>query len=100
LHDLGVTLVVLSLGAEGAFVSRNAERLKVKPPAIKEVNPVGSGDCLVAAFAIGIQEGHSLEHMSRMGCAAGAANAQTWDIGHFTMEDLHTITERVKIEML
>jgi len=97
LHHLGVTLVVLSLGAEGALVSRNGERLKVQPPKIREVNPVGSGDCMVAAFAIGIQEGHTLEYMARLACAAGAANASTWDIGHFTLEKLREFSSIVQI---
>jgi 1-phosphofructokinase family hexose kinase len=98
LHNLGIELVVLSLGATGMLVSCGGERLKVTPPKIKEVNPVGSGDCLVAAFAIGIQEGHSLEDMSRIGCAAGAANASSWDIGHFSAEEVAQLATQVVIE--
>ncbi len=99
-HAQGVELVVLSLGAEGALVSRGGERLAVRPPAIKEVNPVGSGDALVAGFALGLEWGYSLEEMSRLGVAAGTANAMSWDIGHFSKEEVDAIAQRVVIERL
>lgn len=97
-HEKGVRLVVLSLGAEGAIISRAGERLRAIPPKIREVNPVGSGDALVAAFAIGLMEGWPLEQMAQMGVAAGAANACSWDIGHFTREEVHAVAQRVYIK--
>lgn len=97
-HAQGVEMVVLSLGAEGALVSRNGERLAVHPPKIEEVNPVGSGDALVAGFAVGLERGLSLEDMSRLGGAAGTANAMSWDIGHFTREEVEDIAGKVVVE--
>nr|HPK00352.1 hexose kinase [Candidatus Hydrogenedentota bacterium] len=82
-HARGVELVALSLGERGAFVSRGGERLHVLPPAITEVNPVGSGDAFVAGFAIGLLEHMPLRDMAVLASAAGAANAMNWDIGHF-----------------
>lgn len=96
-HAAGVTLVVLSLGKRGAFVSRAGERFEAVPPAIAEVNPVGSGDALVAGFAIGLREGMPLEEMTRLGIAAGAANAMSWDIGHFTRAEVDRIIPQVQI---
>jgi len=60
------------------------------PPLIREVNPVGSGDALVSGFAIGLVEGMSLRDMAVLGCAAGTANAMSWDIGHFTRKKWST----------
>lgn len=96
-HDKGIPLVVLSLGIEGALVSRDRERFHVIPPEIKEINPVGSGDALVAAFAIGLQENWTLEQMARLGVAAGAANAMSWDIGHFTREEVNHLVAQVQL---
>lgn len=90
-HERGVSLVVISLGREGALVSREGERLRAIPPAVREINAVGSGDALVAAFAIGLEEGWPLEDMARYGVAAGAANAMTWDIGHFGRAEVDRI---------
>lgn len=98
LHTAGVTLVVLSLGKDGAFVSRPGERLRVIPPAIEEVNPVGSGDALVAGFAIGLQEDWPLEQTARLAVAAGAANAMSWNIGHFTREEVEAVAAQVHIK--
>ena len=99
-HAQGVELVVLSLGAEGALVSRNGERFAVHPPNIEEINPVGSGDALVAGFALGLERGLSLEEMSRLGVAAGTANAMSWDIGHFTKAEVDAIAQQVIVERL
>jgi len=100
LHARGIGLVVLSLGKDGAMVSDGTERLRVVPPRIQEVNAVGSGDSLVAGFAIGILEHSPLEKMARIGCAMGAANAMSWDIGHFSREEVDGLVERVVVERL
>ena len=86
-HARGVELVALSW-RRGAFVSRGAERFHVVPPRITEVNPVGSGDVFVAGFAIGLLEHMPLRDMAVLACAAGAANAMTWDIGHFRKDEV------------
>ena len=96
-HGQGIDLVVLSLGEEGALVSQSGERLALSPPAITEVNPVGSGDALVAGFAIGLLEGMNLEAMARLGCAAGAANAANWDIGHFSADEVNRLMPQVTV---
>jgi tagatose 6-phosphate kinase len=97
LHARGVEMVVLSLGKDGALVSRGGERLRVVPPVIQEINPVGSGDALVAGFAIGLMEGMPLREMARLGVAAGTANAMNWDIGHFKAEEVEAVAARVTI---
>jgi len=97
LHNVGVRLVVLSLGKDGAFVSDGVARLQVVPPAIREVNPVGSGDALLAGFAIGLMEGMDLEGMARLAVAAGTANAMSWDIGHFTRTEVERIIPNIEI---
>ncbi|MCC6152907.1 MAG: bifunctional hydroxymethylpyrimidine kinase/phosphomethylpyrimidine kinase, partial [Candidatus Hydrogenedentes bacterium] len=96
-HTRSVKLVVLSLGKNGAIVSRGDERFHVVPPAIQEVNAVGSGDALVAGFAIGLMEGQALQEMARTACAMGTANAMSWDIGYFTSEEVEQIRERVTV---
>lgn len=79
-HAQGVALVVLSRGAEGLLISRGEERLRVIPAPIQEVNPVGSGDSLVAGLAIGMVAGWPLERIARYGAALGTANAARWEI--------------------
>jgi 1-phosphofructokinase family hexose kinase len=97
-HDKGIRIVVFSLGPEGAYVSGEGAHFYVRPPRIEEVNPVGSGDAMVGGFAIGLMEEMPLEETARLGCAMGAANAMSWDIGHFTREQVEQLQERVTIE--
>lgn len=97
LHNKGIRLVVLSLGKEGAFVSDGTQRFHAVPPVIKEINPVGSGDSLVAGFAIGLMEGMPLVDMARLAIAAGTANAMTWDIAHFEPAQVNALMDQVRI---
>ena len=94
-HEKGVELAVMSLGAEGALVSGEDDRFSVVPPAIEEVNPFGSGDAFVAGFAIGLTEGMDLRETARLACAMGTANAMSWDIGHFSRDDVDKVARQV-----
>ena len=85
-HERGVEMVVLSLGEDGALFSTRDAQFHAVPPPIEEVNPVGSGDSLVAGIAVGLAEGWPLEQTARTAIAAGTANAMSWDIGHFDRE--------------
>lgn len=100
LHDAGVSVVFLSNGGEGAIVSRGAEKWRVTPPAIDEVNPVGSGDCLVAGLAIQLEEDRDrdLRELVRLGVAMGTANAMSWDIGHFDRAQIDRLMDQVVFE--
>ena len=97
-HEHGAGLVVITAGAENALVSRDGECLRVSPPSIKEVNPVGSGDALVAGFAIGLMEGMALDRMAAFACAMGAANAKCWDIGHFEPREVEKLQKKVRVK--
>ncbi len=94
-HGKGVALVVLSLGPDGVFVSDGQERLHVKPPAIEEINAVGSGDSLVAGIAVGLLRKWPLEQCAIWGVSAGTVNAMRWDIGHVTQAEVEQIAPRV-----
>ena len=66
--------ILLSLGAAGAAYIAG-ETLQVPAPVVKAVNPVASGDCLLAAFVWARSAGWSLADALRLGVAAGAENA-------------------------
>jgi len=99
-HNKGVKQVVLSLGKDGSLVSDGTTRLHAIPPKIDEINPVGSGDALVAGFAIGLLEKTPLPETARLAIAAGTANAMSWDIGHFTKPEVERLMPQVEIHVL
>lgn len=99
-HKRGIEQVVLSLGKDGALVSRGDTKLRVIPPTIDEVNAVGSGDAFVAGFALGLAEDRGLEETARLACAMGAANASSWDIGHFDTALVAKLEKGVTVKMI
>ena len=95
-HQRGIHWVVLSLGEDGARVSGDGFQAHLRPPKIDEVNPVGSGDSLVAAFAVGLHEKWPIQKSAQWGIAAGTANALSWDIGHFTLDEVERLTQQIQ----
>lgn len=96
-HDKGVRLVVLSLGAAGLLISDGTARLRVIPPAIVEVNAVGSGDALVGGIALGLFRQWPLEQTVAWGSAAGTVNAMQWDIGRVSLAEVERVARKVTI---
>lgn len=97
LLEYGINLVVLSLGKDGALVATKKECFHALPPEIEEINPVGSGDALVAGFALGTVQHLKLEDTARLGVAMGTANAMSWDIGSFPREQVEALQPQVQL---
>ncbi len=85
------TIVVLSLGAEGAIAADNTEVYHAQPAPIKVVSAVGSGDCLLAGVSYGLSHGFTLAESLRYGVAAGTANAMQIGAGIFSLKDFQTV---------
>jgi len=77
------TIVVLSLGAEGALSVRPTEALHVRPPRVTIPSAVGSGDCMLAGIACAMTRALSFQEAIRYGVAAGTANALSVGAGKF-----------------
>ena len=73
----GVSLVVVSLGSQGALYCQATESLLARPPAVTVRSTVGCGDALVAGTVYGIWQGYSLADVARWGTACGSATATT-----------------------
>jgi tagatose 6-phosphate kinase len=96
-REKGVELVVLSLGREGAMVAYGERRWIAHPPQVPEVNPVGSGDCLVAGMLAAIARGDDIEEAIRLGMACGAANAAVWKAAHVEPADVERLKAGVTL---
>ena len=94
------TLVVLSLGAEGAVAVQNDQAWHARPPRIPVVSAVGSGDALLAGVVQGLARGIPLGDALRQGVAAGTANALTVGAGRFTRQDYERVLAGVEIEII
>jgi tagatose 6-phosphate kinase len=67
--------VVLTMGREGAIYSASGELWQLTPPPIAALNPIASGDALVAGFLAGMEREMSGPESARLGVACGTCNA-------------------------
>jgi fructose-1-phosphate kinase PfkB-like protein len=55
---------------------------------VKAVNPIGSGDAMLAGMAAALLQGVSMSEAIRWGVACGAANAMTTQPGNVRLADV------------
>jgi 1-phosphofructokinase family hexose kinase len=75
LNDRGATWVVVTAGSDPLWASSAGHFFRLRPPAVRVINPIGSGDSMAAAIAWGIRQGNDPLQAIRLGVAAGAENA-------------------------
>lgn len=75
LRTRGACDVVITLGVDGAVVAGAEGAVRLVPPGVKGLYPVGSGDAFLAGLVLGLVDGSSLVDAARLGMAAGIANA-------------------------
>jgi tagatose 6-phosphate kinase len=67
----------------------------ISPPAIKAVNPIGSGDSYAAGLAVGLLRKMDLFDACRLGTACAAANATTEDAGHAELAEINRLMKLI-----
>lgn len=100
IHEGGVEIVAVSLGAEGSFVVCEEGIYQAQVPKIDAVNTVGCGDSMIAGFAVGMSQKISVEGSLRLASAISAAAALREETGFFVKEDMERIFKEVKITKL
>jgi tagatose 6-phosphate kinase len=91
------SIVVISLGPEGAVAAHGDEALVVQNPKVEAMSAVGSGDCTLAGLAYGFTHGFALEDALKHGIAAGTANTLTIGAGTFTPDDFEQVRAQVTL---
>lgn len=64
-HSLGARTVVLTMGAEGIWLSSAHERMYFEPQRFPVVSATGAGDAFVAGLLLARLDGHTLENAVR-----------------------------------
>lgn len=100
LHEGGVAQVVVSLGSKGALMACGDGVFKGTPPRIEVVNPVGSGDTMVGAFAAAMARGLAPAEQLRFAMACATANCLTQKTGSFDLATAEQLAPQVTIEQL
>lgn len=98
LLNKGVEVVIVSLGHCGAMAFYNGYAYRVSIPIVEAVNPVGSGDSMIAGFAVALQKDYDFETMLKVGAACGTANAMESETGKVDQEKMNNILKQITIE--
>lgn len=72
LLDLGVNVVVLTMGAKGAFVVSRDTRFQVPAFKVDVLDSTGAGDSFTATLAVSLAQGLDLKEAVQRAAAAGA----------------------------
>ena len=94
----GVSFGIVTDGPRPALIRHRGQRLRATPPPIEPVNPIGSGDCLLAGLADAWLAGLGHEAILRRAFACAVANALVWDAGAIDPEEVRRQEEAIAIE--
>ncbi len=98
--ELAAALAVITLGTQGAIAFDRHHFWKVKSPAVKAVNSVGSGDAFTAGLASALVDGQPLPEACKLAAACGAANALTLMAGEVRKEDVDRLVSQTTVTRL
>lgn len=87
--------VVLTQGAQGALYAGDGELWQLTPPVISALNPIASGDALVAGFVSRMINGDSGLDSARFAVACGTANAAQIESGISSRSEVEAIAPQV-----
>ncbi|WP_322488293.1 hexose kinase [Chloroflexus sp.] len=97
LHQRGIEVVVVTLGACGAVGIDASDRVLAIPPRIPVCNPIGCGDTFFAGLANAFSNSHNLAHAMQIATACAAADAQTLAPGAIDLATARALIDHVAI---
>jgi fructose-1-phosphate kinase PfkB-like protein len=89
------TIVVLSMGKEGAMAAKGQEVIHVQNPPVEAKSAVGSGDSMLAGLVYGFTQGFDFVESVKHGVAAGTANTLAIGAGQFSRQDFDNVLAKV-----
>lgn len=96
----GVQCGVVTDGPRAVVVQHRHQFFRATPPAIDAVNPIGSGDCLLAGLANGWLSDLGPDALIRHAVGCAVANALVWDAGALDPDEVRRQAEAVVVERL
>jgi 1-phosphofructokinase family hexose kinase len=98
----GVRCAIVTDGPRAVLAVVGGRRYRVTPPAVAAVNPIGSGDCLMAGVVdawLAHPDGEP-EALLGHGVACAVANALVWDAGAFDPQEVRRQEGAIVVEAL
>jgi tagatose 6-phosphate kinase len=100
LGERGAERVVVTSGKRPALAFDGRSFWKIFNPAIRAVNPIGSGDAFTAGLVWRLLRGDDLGEACRWAAASGAANALTLMAGEVNRKDVVRLARDVDVRKL
>ncbi len=94
----GVRCAVITDGPRLVYAATAGKRWKISPPAVRAVNPTGSGDSMLAAMLHGMEAGWPVDANLRFGVAAGSVNAGRWELACGSLREIESVVPHVHLE--
>ncbi len=98
IHQLGAENVVISAGKKGALLSTGSNQWFGAAPKIKEQNPIGAGDAMVAGLVWRLAMGEPLPSALKWGIACGAATASQAGTGMASRSLVETLLPKIELK--
>lgn len=92
--------IVVTLGSKGAIIKHESTFYRVAIPKVEAVNPVGSGDSVIAGFAAGFNKGLTGEALMKYGLAMGTLNAMEAKTGHIDVSKIDSMLSEMTVSVL
>ena len=94
----GVKCSIVTNGPDPVLIQYGDRTYRAAPPAIEVVNPIGSGDSMLAGLVDGWLTGGDPETILRHAIACASANASVWDAGAVDPEIVRRLEQEFKLE--
>ena len=94
----GVHCAVVNDGPNPVTIVHRGKSYRAVPPPITPINPIGSGDCLLAGLVDGWLSGLEPESLLRHAVACAVANALVWDAGAIEITEVARWRDQVVVE--
>lgn len=92
--------IIVTLGKKGAIAKCGDKIYQVTCPAVEAVNPVGSGDAVIAGLAAGCRRGLEGEDLIRFGIVMGVLNALEEQTGRISLKQLEYYLKQIEVEKI
>ena len=98
LINRGAKTVLLSLGKKGAIITDGTHNYYCKSINVAVNSTVGAGDAMVAAAALGLEQGAPLQEILRTGVAAGTASVMSAGQVSFTKDKYDEVLSTLQVK--
>ena len=98
LVQMGVEVVLVSMGSKGALAITDDSCYKVDIPKVDVISTIGSGDSSVAGFCTGVIQGKGIVDCLKLSMAFGVVNAMHAEVGYVSPGEVENVIGRISVK--